>query len=386
MLSELKNIYKKLQNDYNGDIIESGSKEVKRLFKKVSTELKESDRGNKPLVNIIYNHFHGILPAPNYVSGPVTLSYQTSDKYGIKIYIFGEYHGNINNCDELYPNEKSSNLNISTYLEKVFENTDKFIDFYLEEQLFRSRSIIDYQDSRDFIDTLAIEFNNCINPDKREDCIFKTMRGHFIDTRNEEGGNDMLVETNFLEELINTLRLSDSIISHDIIADYFEFFDRMSMFNSYEDIAWYVISLADSIGIIGKEIDRCTLDRRLLFSHFAEVIAHYYSLSFDIQTVKNTMSIIFSAEGRDILLPILITIQAPIVDLYAITRIFKKFNKTNYFPTNPKYIIYYAGNGHSMIVRNFLEKLDFENHFYRSSNRENSTRCLDMSGIKLDFK
>jgi hypothetical protein len=87
MISEIR---KNLEDNYDGSILDKASDDIKETLKWIVTESKDSGNGNTPLINIIYNYFYGVLPSPKYISGPMSLTYHTSDEYDMKIYIYLE--------------------------------------------------------------------------------------------------------------------------------------------------------------------------------------------------------------------------------------------------------------------------------------------------------
>ena len=373
MTSNINNLFDKISNDFNTDFLDTASPFIRKAFKDTSEEFKDGKNGNITLLNLIYNYFNGILPIPLYISGPISLTYQKSKKYDMKVYIFGEEHGIDNNCSQL---KKINYMDISKYLQKLFLNSDKFIDFYLEETMFNTYKPGTKQ--KDFMSMLRHDFYNCLNPAKRSKCIFKTVRSHFIDSRITESGKTQIPTTDIEKVVmyllgetsnkpINTLYLLNEIASLD----------------SFEEIATYIIDIASNTPIIKKELDRCTLDKELVLSIFHDIIIQQYQSDITIDDVKLLSE---KTIGNTEKAEILTVIQSPIVDIYTISRMFKRFKKSENFPDKQRNIVYYAGSSHADMIRNFLYRLDFEEKFARYSDPNQSTRCLNMIGMSLDFK
>jgi hypothetical protein len=291
----------------------------------------------------------------------------------MKIYIFGELHGNAKQCNQLGLDQRSSNMNISQYLKNVFLNSDKFIDFYLEDEMFRT---FEPDKNQDFMNLLRHDFDNCLNPTKRLKCESKTIRTHFIDTRRMHK-DSIVTGTNPIENFIYDSFILRNKINHN------ETLYQLLKLDSHESIADYIIKIATNIPIINKELNRSYLDRKTLISIFHDIIMNWY---YEMFTINKWNSMFRTNRSDADKLEILTMIQAPIVDIYTISRMFKTFKKTENFPDKPRYIIYYSGNGHSVILRRFLEKLEFEQKFERYSNTSTSTRCLNMENVSLDFK
>ena len=106
-------------------------------------------------------------------------------------------------------------------------------------------------------------------------------------------------------------------------------------------------------------------------------LKHYSHFS---DTVKNTLNGSIKPDRIPKLSTVLVLLNSPIVDLYTICRIFKKFKNVVDQPEEPANIIIHAGNEHSNNFRYMLGKLGFESIFYTENSRND--RCLDMSEIK----
>lgn len=395
MFSQIRNISKRIHKDYNSDILDEADDELKEMFKKVSSELLKKNKGNSPLANIIHNYFYGILPSTKYVSGPMSITYLTSEKYNKKVYIFGEAHGYEKGCNDL-PRSRSSNVDISTYLQQTFSNTKKFIDFYMEDPMFRSSKI---KDAKRFADILANDLRNCLNPKNRDKCVFKTVRTHFVDVRVEEYDGEIYV-TGIFEKLILDLKQCYKKRHPDCLSkESGELLEKILSLDSYEELADLALDKGiEEIPRLRKGLLKLNLNTRMVFSVFKDMVSKwYYPSRFNLYDFKYLIYKIFDENTPELdikdfrlellkIIKSLTEIRAPVMDLYTITRIFKKFKKSNYFPPEPKYIIYYAGNDHATLMRKFLQELEFREHFRRESNMETSTRCLNMGGITLDFK
>jgi len=375
-------IYKTLKNDYNGSILDKASQDIKETFRDIVSNVKDSGDGNTTLIKIIDNYFNGVLPTPEYISGPMSLSYYTSSEYDMKIYIFGEIHGIEGQCRELYQ-DKTNYLDITEYLHKVFLNSDKFIDFYLEDPLFRT---INPDIKNTFLSRLRHDFIECLNPNTRSECIYKTVRTHFVDARSKQKGK-FIIATNPFGKFLYILKKNIPYKE----TPYTEYLKKLLELNTYDDIASFIIETAINIPIIKKELKKCYLDRELVISIFRKIISFLYkSRKINIDRLHIVMSLFYDGHkldkyDNDFLSDSLISIEAPIVDIYTICRMFKIFKKTDNLPDKPRYIIYYAGKSHSQLVRFFITQLKFSNKLLLEDKSSNS-RCLYIDGIKLDFK
>ena len=375
MEKKISSICKILHDTYDGKILDDvDNSDISESFKLISEKFKDGNDGNVALLNIINNYFNGVLPSPKFISGPISLTYQRSNKYDMKIYIFGETHGKANNCRDLGINQLLSNMDISNYLHQLFLNSDKFIDFYLEDELFRTN---EPNRNKDFINMLRYDFDKCLNPTKRSKCMFKTIRTHFVDSRRIQKGY-VFIGTNEIENFIHDLLKEKSAQQNNDATIY-----KLLKLKSYIDITNYILEMSTNIPIINKELNRSSLDKKIIIDIFRSIIPRIYFELFNIDKWNSLFRTKSSDAER---IELLVLIQIPIVDVYTIARMFKTFKKTKYLPDKPRHIIYYAGNIHSDIVKMFLEKLDFENVFSRYSNKTSSTRCLNVEKLTLNFE
>jgi len=387
MFSNINEIRKNLEKYYNASFLNNVSDDIKETLKNVVTEAKDSGKGNVPLINIIYNYFYGVLPSPKYISGPFTLSYHTHEIYDMKIYIFGERHdGKEGQCSELYP-DNSSYLDISEYLHKVFLNSDKFIDFYLEDYLFSNVK----SDRNTFLAMLRDDFNTCLHPNTRFACIYKTIRTHFIDVRMEQK-ESILIDTSpfgkfhtFILDQLNGLYDDYEYYEYDEYNELRIFAIQLYNCKDTTDIAMLLINIAKEIPIIKKALKRCFLGEELVLSFFSSHLPRIYS-TYDISNFQTEIRKFITRNPyvNFNILHMIVGLESPMVDIYTICRMFKIFNNKNNLPIKPRHIIYYGGNNHSKMIREFLEFLNFKNHI--NIQQDTTTKCLDMMGAKLDFE
>lgn len=382
METEITDLCNKLHKTYDASILKDiKCDEIRNFFLMVSEKYKDGKKGNLALMNIIYNTFYGILPSPKFISGPMSISYQTSSVYEKKIYIFGEYHGTTNRCDH-FEKAQYNFMNISEYLEKFFSNTDKFIDFYLEDELFRTIKPNRYFD---FVNMLRYDLDICLNKEKRYKCKYKNVRTHFIDSRTIQK-EDYLVATNKIGYLITDLR-NDFVIGNSkyMLRKHYHTIEELSKLNTYEKISEYILKLVVTIPIIKKEIDRSDLGEFLIIKNFRPVLINSYKRRINIQLWNSIDWTNWTEIKRNIAL--LIVLESHIQDVYAIARMFKTFKKTKYLPSKPTHIIYYAGDSHADVIRDFLNSLSFDQHLYRKMDVDSWTRCLHLGDdIKINFQ
>lgn len=375
MKPKIEDICDMLQKTYDASILKKiSSDDINEIFLILSKRYKDGSKGNLALMNIIYNTFYGVLPSPKFISGPMSITYQTSSIYNKKIYIFGEYHGKKNQCNEIRE-AKYNFLDISEYFKKIFLNTDKFIDFYLEDELFRT---IEPNRDQDFLNMIRYDLDTCLNYRKRSKCVYKTVRTHFVDSRLIQKGSK-LVPSNKIESFITDIKKPESNIKKHVYI-----IKQISRLNTYDEITDYILKLSLTIPMIKKEIQRSDLSQDVIIETFRPIIINRYKELFKIEDWNSIKWSIWSEIKK--YYSILVSIESPLVDIYTVARMFKTFKKTEYLPSKPMYIIYYAGDNHCTMVRNFLTSLSFCNRKSRYMDLNNWTRCLNVGDIEMNFK
>ncbi len=73
---------------------------------------------------------------------------------------------------------------------------------------------------------------------------------------------------------------------------------------------------------------------------------------------------------------------AIVLDIYALTRMFKPFKHDPYQPRDQRFVIVYAGFEHTKNLAEVLKQLDFELTVSIITEKANS-RCLDLTGIDV---
>ena len=133
----MEKLCKDLKSTYDTNILDNEDKIVQDEFLKVSRE-NRINKGNKVLMQLICNHYDKSVqkPTAEFIGGPFTLSIHWHPGFKKMIYIFGEQHANITDCDKF--KKDANTILIEDYLYNLMLTTDVFLDIYLE--------IFSYQD------------------------------------------------------------------------------------------------------------------------------------------------------------------------------------------------------------------------------------------------
>ena len=364
-----------------------------KKYNKVLTELIKRNK-------IIKNSPQDNGPITDLLSGPRSISKHHITKYNKTIYIFGERHGYDDPC--AVNNLHTIQYDIVFYLEELFDSSDKFIDFFLEDTLFALSDNLEY---KGFLRRLRKKFNNCLNPSYRQNglCKWNTIRTHFVDVRSvgvykntpwyrKSQNIASIMGTNPIDSLIHDIWKKDTI-NFGKLDKHRKIINKLSDIKKIDDLVELIIQLSLDIPIVNKELNRSFLDKTEVLDIWRSVIGMCWRNinsfpSFNKINWKSWKSISNNSN-------ILISISSHFVDIYTIARTFKDFNTDNQ-PKTPYNCIYYFGDAHAMNLRYFLDILESNGNKDLSkwdlllstktdvytSNRYNNERCLDMRNVK----
>jgi hypothetical protein len=357
-----------------------------------------------------------------------------SKKFKKLIYIFGEEHSKIVDCEEGW-----NFSNIENYLQYYNSFPIAYIDYYFELPAYivgRGYPSPDNYTLRIF--RLKEVFKECIvypereQEENKEKCSKSRM--HFFDIRQGQvkGGMCplMLMYSEFLQldtEIEykkkthnKTDEVDDEIIKYitDTIYKWTKFLEFFARFEYDNDVAylnyqkyWYSQVLNNKF--LSKEIERMDADVRPFLNYFIqkELDDTNHKNYPGLQQIAELLLILVNKDKdkdkdkpkytyndpyferiifciSQIVDPLLFDLHAIIIDAYLLARIFKTFQIYNSDtkrsvdePAEPSNIIIYSGDLHSIRYRTFLKLLGFRTleEAFASPAKKN---CLDMKGIK----
>ena len=411
-----------LTSTYDTNILDNESDIVKKEFLNVSLK-NRNNKGNKVLMQLICNHYDKSVQKPSveFIGGPKTLSIHWHSGFKKMIYIFGEWHANITDCDKF---EKDANtILVEDYLYNLMLTTDVFLDIYFE---FLSYKGVEYEYepyAPGRSDELFKKFRKCIQYNTRSDASCKLARVHYFDIRSND-----LEEINIEENKISILWFKQKISS---IISIFEkerkdvVFYLKLLLKKYPKIITLLKQLVqDDIKkvckFMKKQLEENTYIKKelskinnpqikpFILNFYGKLICEEVSrvipiIKKDILNILNYEKIsedIF-LQSMDSLSLFLGSTMVIFADVYLIARLFKDFDMEkikdkSYFdqPNRAHNIIIYCGDKHANNYRNFLSSIGFHDIEHtgdltgdpRDSNANKTTRnCLDMRKIKQPF-
>lgn len=354
--------------------------------------------GKKKVVNftelkLAYNFYKKTKPNIDYITGPSSVT-RLSD--GDKdIYIFSDFHYNRKPKCNYYKNYTC----IYQYLDKLFKSTDVFIDFFIETYKYLDKKQIyekyKYEDCH--LTNADLFFANCLNPIKWINCYDNIVRAHTIDIRkiddvkNEYAGilqdwgymDDHLDEYNELciEKILYFKKFIKDVLMdiniNDIFTNYTNTHVKKELKRSYrsEEILEYMIEFVNkkknpNLNIIEKDAKKLY---ELILEYDDIVRGNQYKIKLETRMFN-----LYKKIGEN-----LFDIHSRFMDIYTLSRIFKKFKNTGSMPVEPKNIIIYQGEQHSIACIYVLKKMGFE--IIEESVNNADDLCVKMKNIEQPF-
>ena len=374
---------------------------------------------NKVISRLVQNHFNNNKPITDLLSGPMSFTLQKSKKYNMNVYIFGEYHGSIDDCKQFLKNTNGNEckkpckkeeicnpksgrcvsktgkigkkikvnknlreMEIQEYFKKLLNNTDVFLDLYVEVPQFLNKKYVSSHvlGENIYIGKIFKTFKNCIQTQTRENnknC--ELFRFHYIDIRKRDNKEPDLVISRFVK------------IVHDAHHRLFMSETTKTVLNTLKNINKKGLLLLyehdiDRHYYLKKELNKTPLKKEIL-SHCKKLATEFIE-KIDIHKLNMEADLLlkrrYSGNFENKLNLPLVRLGAFAVDIYTLSRMFRtEFKHTKFQPKKQSNIIMYAGDAHSRVYRSFLNSLDF-NLVDRSGGSENkkSLRCVDLQNFQ----
>jgi len=454
----MEEICNKLKDTYNASILNNENTLIQTVFEHISRKNSGGNKGNRTLMKLILNYYDNKRmlnkTVYNKIGGPISLTLQWSEKYNMYVYIFGEYHSDQIDCDIALPpgkinieairdgcepkkvrnpitkkcvNEdgvigkniiqkakeatlkKEPYIEVERFLKDLFLYTPAFIDFYLETPGYTGQ---DYLFGRHpwfgrklRLSALSTTFEDCLRAIKRkESYLCRNVRVHYLDIRKEDEMKDVN-DVSHLRSVYNRILTSPdmpystklALLKNDprIVGT----IKKLLTSDTEEYNKFWKQQLLQS-SIVKKEFSRTILPKSVLQIFLEKEITYQAWITRDFFRTFlksfDTPNINLSDVMHGISFTVMV--NAVVMDMYTITRMFKKFKNVENQPERPRNIILYAGDAHSTVCRKFLDRLEFKtitrtagvtydtgqkNKYWKNSPAY--TNCVDISQFKQPF-
>jgi hypothetical protein len=408
----MESLCNKLKTFYNANILDEEEEFIKNEFLKVSRENVGNGKGRQTLMNLICNHFDSSKqkPDPEFIGGPRTLTVHWSNTYQKMIYIFGEYHSDIIDCDDIFDEAKggeidkpnAKKMSIEYFLGELIKTTDVFLDIFIEVPVLSNKETRKYHENflplgESRLSKLFDQFKECIEYPTRGGEKCKLARMHYFDPRSKEDdiglsdGNDIIgyfkleIQYFFNEATHSNLtfdELATKIRSRISKDKNFTIVLNSMCDSSLKNFTNFWISPLTKNYYINKELNRLEKDDPELKTKIVDYVSKeiirramkerkFFKKVIKNIIVDNTCESYRFCKALELIHDALTNIYAGVVDAYILARVFKKFNMNEMKekaypdvtdqPDRARNIIIYGGDNHSELCRQFLKDiLDFD--------------------------
>ena len=414
----IEKLCKDLTSSYDTNILDIEPDIVQQEFRTVSCKNRNNKAGKKVLMELICNHYDERIqkqkPTAKFIGGPKTLTIHWHPVYKKLIYIFGEWHANITDCDKF---EKDANtILVEDYLYNLMLTTDVFLDIYFEFISYKNGQYAHepYVDGR--LNELFKKFIKCLQYNTRSDASCQLARVHYFDIRNNDlYEKNPIIDIFWIVEQITTYTRKDTEKACSsfklLLTKYPEIITLLKELQKDKKILCkFMEKQLEENQYIKKELDKIVenTEIKMLILNFykkltSEEVIKYYDIlkriSLDLVNYeKISNDILFKSMNYTRLF--LMRIMSFFADVYLLARMFKNFDMSEMEkkaykgstdqPIHASNIIIYCGDLHCYNYRNFLSSIGFKhiNHtgdLTLDRKPDKPLNCIDMRKIKQPF-
>ena len=425
----LEELIEELINTYDTNILDNQPDIVQKEFLNISLKnnlngqaraVDEIATSNQVLMQLICNHYDKSVKKPiaDFIGGPKTLTIHWHPVYKKIIYIFGERHDKVMDCETF--DKDADTYPVEDYLYDLMLSTDVFLDIYFELNSYTGHEYDEmnmlryYGDSEKRIFQLYKKFKNCLQYNTRHDEDCQLARIHYFDIR----ANDLVTE-NIKEERINIvwimikmryMLLPGNDFKNDfksLIKKYpkiITLLEKLTDFNIEKVVKFMKEQLEEPLHI-KKEFKKINSDLKTsILTFYGELIFH--EMKRKIIDIRRDILSLLRMDQDDLymrrtalnIFKFMVNATSYYADVYLLARVFKDFDMSEMQekaykgstdqPIQAHNIIIYCGDYHSSNYRDFLSSIDFKditNLKKDSVKEELATNCLDMRNIKQPF-
>jgi hypothetical protein len=442
------NKFDNAENDLKIAVYEEAKKcsnaphEMEIYAKKEDTIPVETNKRNI-LMKLIENHFDPNIqqPMPKFIAGPTTLTVHKSPDEKRMIYIFGEWHSDVKDCnmfqyeeDEKWNNDNPDKMTIDYFLYELMKTTSAYLDIYFEFPAFPKEKYgyyehLSYAKINYHLHNLFEKFKKCINKvnSSRSSGECSLARIHYFDSRRINRGGYLfgLTDIDNLVEIVDGLKVKYG--DKNLVKEYKKLVKTNKKFIEILYALWsedeqefkdfWIKQLTDNElntkeTKSGKYQDRGTKEEIEIMKSikdFTEKEIVRKAMSFRDTYIELINTIVEKSEepeegGNEItfynafedFIDCIIKTSARISDVYLLARMFKDFDMTKMKthanrditdqPNRAYNVIIYAGNSHSEFCRRYLKEVaGFEEIASTGTNKGKEVNCIDMRTIPQPF-
>lgn len=408
LLSQSEQLCKQLHQTYDARIINFYPPELQLIILKIASKygkaIYKNPKINHILISLINNLQHPTRqPVTQYISGPSVISkWEGRNKI---IYLFGETsHFDRPACaEQINTLSKGSDfhMKIRNYFLQLFKTSPVFIDFYVEFGVMLNDLESVRLGTGQTLHEMLYYMKGCFGKLIDRDCPYN-VRMHGVDVRRVVGEKamvynqkmysmdmDMKMYLFFKKEggRKHGVRVNEWISPREFKKKYKDLIKSLEKIRTDSDIIKMVVKIIDTNPLFEKEIRKSTLEKSEVIDFFIKnqmknnLKRIRYGSKFLGIWFKSLRKSDSFQKGMDIASLVLTIAMASLVDVYAVTRMFKTFDVgiNEHYPREANNIIYYAGDGHTKPMASFLEHIGFN---LTEHTKSEMLSCVNMDKIK----
>ena len=406
---DLEKLITELINTYDTKILDKLDTDITNSLYQISVEDGKEILVKRPvLTKLINNHLKKQYIIPDFIGGPNSLTLHWNQELNKMIYIFGEVHSEIVDCDTRFSAAREIDwgprkLLVEDFFYSLIQTSDVFIDIFLEIPAYKGVKYGDMKEynMNDHIGKILQRLKVCIEKETRHSPECEMARIHYFDSRmiNNDGSTHI---NQFYEDitLVFTKQTKQQKINphqeqeldfvelFNIANKYTEIFQKLFEINSldtdtnnynYTREFWKKEFTIDNsftnkeLGQLSEQIKEFILTFCLnkLIEEIKPLKDEVIESIKKIDTfVKNQKSFdrITVKQAYETIQNYLLVANTYSADIYLLSRVFKQFNLTKKPPLGrdisdqPKHahnIIIYGGETHAENYRDFFTKCGF---------------------------
>jgi len=416
LLSQSEKLCAELNQTYDSRIINSYPHQLQNIIFEIASKNKKPWRRNErtkinhTLISLIDNlQYPKKQPVTKYITGPGNISKWVGQQKGQNkvIYLFGENsHFDRPNCAEQINtrgNGEDFHMNVIDYLLKLFKTSPVFIDFYVEFGVMLDDIEFTRLGTGQTLHDMLYYMQGCFGPLLERDCPYN-VRMHGVDARAVIGKKSMYYKHKIYELVMDMkmylyikdqgggtkkgVSIKEWTTPNKFKRKYRALIKQLAKIRTNTDIVDTVIKIVDTNPLFQKEIRKSALEKKQVVDFFVK-----NGMKKSLRKIKygaKFLGIWFNAlgksedfpKGMDVVSLVLTITIASLMDVYAVTRMFKTFDvdhdANEHYPPEANHIIYYAGDGHTNPMGKFLEHIGFKRTEYA---KPTMTSCVNMMKI-----
>lgn len=322
------------------------------------------------------------LPVFGAVEGPFRLTQHFSKKYGKMVYIFGDVHIR---TGQTCPPAYGKSVHISNFIRSTVEvNPDKMIDVFLEMKLL-SEKLGEYEGVEVaphkgyLFGDVRQQWDVCLRL-KKDFCVIQNLRMHYADPRTTKLLNLYQGIIWYLVEFKNLLPSSDESKRQQLNTMLMELYVEIDKLEALENAnggpmnfykhLLHELKVTKQLAAIPNKMVKQSIEREFVDAIWLNPAKQWPAARIRQVVNIHTQNPPLKTEWIGLTESSILEWYNDFMDIYLMARMFRQFTRTelaagtvsqSQYTEEPRFIIIYAGNWHSVKYRQFLNHvLGFE--------------------------